>query len=143
MNFTKATKQEQIEHKWHLVDVKDKILGRIATDIALKLMGKNKLYFVRNMDCGDYVVVINIKDIKVTGKKLTQKIYTNYSGYPAGLRSEALKDLLNRKPEEVMYRAVAGMLPKNKLRNDLLKRLYLFAGAEHKYQEKFDNKKQK
>ena len=126
MKQTVATKAKQIDRQWHLVDAKGQILGRVATRIAVLLMGKSKAYFVRHLDCGDYVVVVNAKDVAVTGKKLTQKIYTTYSGYPGG-----------RKPEEVVRRGVCGMLPKNKLRDSMIKRLYIYSGEEHPHKDKF------
>jgi large subunit ribosomal protein L13 len=134
---TPTTKAKDIKRHWHEVDAQGKILGRIATEIALKLTGKNKPYFVRHLDCGDYVVVVNAKGVKVTGNKLTQKIYTNYSGYPGGLRSQLLRDLLDNHPEEVIKRAVMGMLPKNKLRDQLTKRLYIYKDEKHEYKDKF------
>lgn len=138
---TVPTKISDIKRSWHLIDAKDAILGRISTSIAELLMGKGKPYFVRNLDCGDYVVVINAKDVKVTGKKELKKQYTRYSGYPGGLRRETLKELRGRKPEEVIRHAVSGMLPKNRLHDRMLKRLYVFAGEEHPYQDKIKDKK--
>lgn len=135
-NYTISTKASEIERQWHLVDVKNQIVGRIATKIALLLMGKSKPYFVRHLDCGDYVVIVNAKDVRVTGKKAAQKIYSTYSGYPGGLRKESFSDLLARKPEEVIKRAVYGMLPKNKLRDEMIKRLHIFVGPEHTFAEK-------
>lgn len=135
--ITKPTKTIDIERKWHLVDVKSKILGRTATEIAMLLMGKGKPYFAKNLDCGDYVVVINSKSVAVTGKKEGEKVYTRYSGYPAGLRKITLGEYRKRKPEEIIKHAVSGMLPKNKLRDSMLKRLYIFAGSEHKFSDKF------
>jgi large subunit ribosomal protein L13 len=120
-----------------LYNADNKILGRAATQIALLLMGKNKPYYVRHLDCGDNVVIINAEKVKVTGKKISTKIYTSYSGYPGGIKKEAFKDLIVRRPEEVLKRAVSGMLPKNKLRDQLLKRLYIFSGTEHKFIDKF------
>jgi len=137
MNQTRATKISEIKREWHLLDVKDKILGRMASDIALLLMGKGKTNFVRNLDCGDYVVVLNAKSVKVTGKKESLKKYFRHSGYPGGLKAETLSDLRTRNPEEIIRHAVAGMLPQNKLKADMLKRLYVFAEEEHTYKEKF------
>ena len=134
---TKPTKKNDIKREWHKIDVKGVVLGRIATDIAHKLMGKKKPYFVHNLDCGDYVVIINAKEVKVTGGKVLKKIYYKHSIYPTGLKSEKLGDLLKRKPEEVIRKAVKGMLPKNKLRASMLKRLFIFAGEENPYNEKF------
>lgn len=134
---TRPTKTAEVERKWHLVDVSGKTLGREATQIAQKLIGKSKPYFAKNIDCGDYVVVLNAKDVKLTGKKETDKSYTRYSGYPGGLRRTSVKEMREQKPEEIIRHAVSGMLPKNKLRDSMLKRLYVFAGSEHKYQDKF------
>ena len=133
---TKPTKLNDIKRSWHTVDVKGKVLGRISTEIAQLLMGKSKPYFAKNLDCGDYVVVINSKDVKATGNKEKNKVYTRYSGYPGGLRSETLGELRARKPEEIIRHAVSGMLPKNKLRDSMLKRLFVYAGEEHPYGEK-------
>lgn len=134
---TKGTKISEIKREWHLIDVKGKILGRTASDIALLLMGKAKPYFVKNLDCGDYVVVINAKDIKTTGKKEDLKTYYRHSGYPGGFKAEKLKDLRQRNPEEIIRHAVSGMVPQNKLRAQMLKKLYVFAGEEHTYKDKF------
>lgn len=135
--FTKVTRQKDIKRYWHLFDAKRKILGRLATEIAPILRGKQKPNFVSHLDCGDYVVVINAKEIKVTGKKEKQKIYSHYSGYPGGLKKKTLEELRKTKPEEIILHAVSGMLPKNKLRDRLLTRLYIFPGNEHPYQSKF------
>lgn len=137
MLITHPTKVSEIERAWHLIDVKDKILGRSATKIALLLMGKGKPYFAKNLDCGDNVVVINAQEVAVTGKKETDKIYTRYSGYPGGLRKITIKELRTQKPGEIVRHAVAGMLPKNKLRASMLKRLFIFSGGEHKFSDKF------
>lgn len=133
---TKPTKISDIKREWHLIDLKEKILGRISTDIAGLLMGKGKPYFVKNLDCGDFAVVINAKDVLVSGGKEEKKKYYRYSGYPGGLKVETLKDLRKRKPEEVIYHAVRGMLPQNKLRDKMLKRLLVFVGKEHPYKDK-------
>ena len=137
MFMTKPTKVSEVKREWHLVDIKGKILGRTATEIAQFLMGKGKPYFTKNLDCGDYVVVINAVDVRVTGKKETDKVYTRYSGYPGGLRKIRLEEYREKKPEEIIRHAVSGMLPKNKLRNSMLRRLYVFKGSEHKFAEKF------
>ena len=134
--MTQPTKAESITRSWHLIDVKDKTLGRISSEIAQLLMGKGKAYFVRNLDLGDYVVVINAKDVKVTGRKEEQKNYYRHSGYPGGFKQETLRELRERKPEEIITHAVKGMLPQNKLRAKMLKRLFVFAGEEHKYKDK-------
>lgn len=135
--MTQSTKLSEIKRSWHLVDLKGKVLGRTATEIAMLLMGKAKPYFVRNLDCGDYVVVINAKDVVATGRKEQKKVYYRYSGYPGGLRVETLRELRARKPTEIITHAVKGMLPQNKLRDRMLKRLKVFAGPEHEYKDKF------
>lgn len=134
---TKPTQAKEIKRQWHLVDAQDKILGRLAGKIAHLLIGKGRPYFVPYLDCGDFVVVVNAKKVAVTGKKEKQKIYTRYSGYPGGLKEETLGHLRERKPEEIIRRAVSGMLPKNKLRKKRLKRLYVFADDKHPYKKKF------
>lgn len=136
-NRTSWTTESQIVRSWHLIDVKNKILGRIATQIALKLTGKSKPYFVRNMDCGDHVVVINAKFVSVTGKKEKDKLYSNYSGFPGGLKSKALWQVRKEKPQELIRHAVMGMLPKNKLRDRLITRLYVYPGQDHPHNDKF------
>lgn len=134
---TRPTKTEDIKREWHLIDVKGKILGREASKIAMLLMGKGKPYFVRNLDCGDYVVIVNAKEVKVTGKKETLKSYYRHSGYPGGFKAEKLIDLRKRKPEEIIKEAVKGMLPQNRLKDNMLGRLFVFSGEEHSYQDKF------
>ncbi len=135
---TRATKVSEIKRVWHLIDVKDKVLGLAATEIAHKLMGKGKPYFVRNLDCGDYVVVINAKHVAVTGKKEKEKLYGNYSGYPGGLKQKALWQVRAEKPTEVVRHAVWGMLPTNKLRDRLITRLYIYPEGEFPYKNKFN-----
>ena len=136
-NLTKPTKVKNIVRAWHKIDVNDEILGRNATKIAGLLMGKGKSYFAKNLDCGDYVVVTNAKTVKVTGHKELQKVYTRYSGYPGGLHSARLEEVRAKKPTEIVRHAVSGMLPKNKLRDQFLKRLYIYADDKHPYTEKF------
>jgi large subunit ribosomal protein L13 len=133
----KATKASEIKRDWHLVDVNDKVLGRVSTNIASLLMGKSKPYFVRNLDCGDYVVVINAKGVKVTGNKEEKKVYFRHSGYPGGFKKETLGELRARKSDEIIRHAVRGMLPQNRLRDSMLARLKIFEGAEHSYSDKF------
>ncbi len=134
---THPTKAKDITRSWHVIDVKDQVLGRVATRIAHTLMGKSKSYFVRHLDCGDYVVVINAAHVVTTGKKESQKLYTRYSGFPGGLKAKALWQVRKEKPTEVVRHAVMGMLPKNKLRDRLITRLYVYPEAEHPYQSKF------
>jgi large subunit ribosomal protein L13 len=137
MNQTKSTKISEIKRTWHLVDAKDKILGRVSSDIALLLMGKNKTNFVRNLDCGDYVVVLNAKTVKVTGTKEKNKKYYRHSGYPGGFRQETLQELRARRPEQIIVNAVSGMLPQNRLKKQMLGRLYVFESEVHNYVDKF------
>ena len=135
--LTKPTKASDIKRAWHLVDVKDKVLGRTAVEIAHALVGKAKPYFVRHLDCGDYVVVLNAKYVAVTGKKETEKLYSNYSGFPGGLKQKQLWQVRKEKPTDLIRRAVMGMLPKNKLRDRLITRLYVYPEAEFPYKDKF------
>lgn len=142
MQKTKPTRKSEIKREWHFYDAGGKILGRFCSEVASVLRGKNKPYFVSYLDCGDYVVVVNAVKIEVSGNKREAKIYTRYSGYPGGLRREKLVDLLKRKPEEVIRRAVAGMLPDNKLKDKWLSRLYVYAGADHPFKDKLKEKKE-
>jgi large subunit ribosomal protein L13 len=135
--LTKATKISEIQREWHLIDIKDETLGRVASRIAQLLMGKSKSNFIRNLDCGDYVVVINAKDVKTTGNKEKKKEYYRHSGYPGGFRRETLEKLRIRKPNEVIRHAVAGMVPQNRLKASMLKRLYVFPTEVHTYGDKF------
>lgn len=137
LNTTRPTKIGEIARGWHLIDASEKILGRLSTEIAQLLMGKSKPYFAKNLDCGDFVVVISAVQVKVTGKKEKDKVYTRYSGYPGGLRKITLGETRASRPTDIILHAVSGMLPKNKLRASMLKRLYIFAGVEHKFGEKF------
>lgn len=134
---TEPTKLSDIRRSWYLINVEGKILGRVSTDIAKILMGKSKPYYVANLDCGDYLVVINAEKIKISGKKETQKKYSRFSGYPGGYKEETLSDLRKRNPSEIVKHAVSGMLPQNKLRDRMLLRLFVFAGANHPYADKF------
>ena len=137
---TQTTKASDIKRSWILVDAKGKTLGRMGTEIAKLLMGKAKPYFVRNLDCGDYVVVINAKDVAVSGKKEEQKTFYRYSGYPGGLKRRTLAEQREMDPTAIVMHAVKGMLPQNRLRATMLKRLFIFAGEEHTYQDKFSAK---
>lgn len=136
-NATMPTKLSDIKRTWHLFDVKDKILGRISSEIAQVLIGKSKPYFVNNLDCGDYAVVINAKEVRITGKKEVRKKYSRHSGFPGGYREETLMDLRKRNSTDIIRFAVLGMLPQNKLQDRMLTRLFVFEGAEHDYKDKF------
>jgi len=138
--MTKPASGKTIERNWHLIDVQGKILGRIASEIAYFLMGKHKVQYAPYLDTGDYVVVVNAKKIEVTGRKRENKIYSQYSGYPSGLKETTFKKLLEKRPKEIIIRAVAGMLAKNKLRKKRLARLYVFGDEKHSYEDKFKSK---
>ncbi len=127
-------KTADIQRNWHVVDVSGKVLGRIATEIAKKLIGKDKPTFTPHIDGGDYVVVINASKVEVTGNKAQDKIYYSYSGYPGGLSQRTFAELLEKQPERIIERAVYNMLPKNKLRSGRMTRLKVYAGAEHTHQ---------
>ncbi|MFO0703314.1 MAG: 50S ribosomal protein L13 [Patescibacteria group bacterium] len=138
---TKSYSTSSVERKWILIDVSGKILGRAATEITNILTGKGKTAYAPNIDIGDYVVVVNASEVKVTGRKELQKVYTNYSGYPGGLKKTALGKAMEKSPEQVVRRAVSGMLPKNKLRDRRLARLHIYSDGNHPYQSKFANSK--
>lgn len=139
---TKPLKISQIERKWHLVDLKSKALGRATTQISGFLQGKHKTNYVSYLDSGDYVVVVNAKTLILTGKKAETKEYTRYSGYPSGLRTIAFREMSERNPEQIVRRAVSGMLPKNKHRDRRLARLFIFPEDTHTYTDKFQVVKQ-
>ena len=120
-----------IERKWSVVDATGHTLGRLASEVAKVLRGKNKPTFTPSMDTGDYVIVINAEKIKVTGKKLDQKIYYNHSDYVGGMKETTLREKMDKKPEDVIYLGVKGMLPKARLRRQKIKKLHVYAGAEH------------
>ena len=127
-------KKDDIDQKWWLVDAEGRILGRMATEIADLIRGKKKPQFTSHLDTGDFVVVINAEKIKVTGRKLEQKKYYSHSLYPGGIKEETLKDLLAKKPEEVIKKAVWGMVPKGKLGRALYKKLKVYRGPSHPHE---------
>ncbi len=131
--MTTTTKAKEIKRNWHFIDLSGKTLGRISTEIALHLMGKNKTTFSPNMDDGDFVVAINAKDIVVTGKKLADKKYQRHSGFPGGFREETLGELMAKDPRKVIEKSVKGMLPKNKLQDVRLRRLKVYKDEKHPY----------
>ncbi len=134
MNKTYVTKLDDIQRQWFVIDAEGKSLGRLATKVASILRGKHKPIFTPSMDTGDFVVVINAEKITVTGNKLVEKFYYNYSGYPGGLTATALRDQLAKHPDRVISHAVWGMLPHNKLGRAMLKKLKVYAGPEHPHQ---------
>jgi len=128
---TYTAKPGEIERSWYVVDAESKTLGRLATQIADVLRGKGKPAYTAHVDTGDFVIVVNAEKIHVTGQKLDQKIYYRHSGYPGGLRSRTLREQLERRPEEVIRKAVRGMLPKNRLAAAQLRKLKVYAGPDH------------
>ena len=123
---------DKIERKWYVVDADGCTLGRLASGVASVLRGKNKPQFTPHVDTGDYVIVVNAEKVKVTGKKLQQKVYYNHSDYVGGMRETTLKEMMNKKPEKVIELAVKGMLPKGPLGRAMIKKLHVYAGPEHK-----------
>ena len=123
--------QATIERKWYVVDATDMTLGRLASEVAKVLRGKNKALFTPFMDCGDYVIVVNASKVKVTGKKLDQKIYYHHSDYVGGMKETTLREKLAKRPEQVVEFAVKGMLPKGPLGRQMYTKLHVYAGAEH------------
>lgn len=122
---------DKIERKWYVVDAEGVTLGRLASEIAKVLRGKNKPEYTPHIDTGDYVIVVNAEKVKVTGKKLQQKIYYNHSDYVGGMKETTLAELLAKKPEKVIELAVKGMLPKGPMGRDMIKKLHVYAGPEH------------
>ena len=122
-----------IDRKWYVVDAEGKTLGRLASEVAKVLRGKNKPIFTPHIDTGDYVIVVNAEKIKVTGKKMNQKIYYHHSDYVGGMKETTLKAMLAKKPERVVELAVKGMLPKGPLGRQMYKKLFVYAGPEHKH----------
>lgn len=130
-------KKEAVVRQWHLVDAKGRVLGDVATEIATFLIGKHKPTFTPHVDGGDYVVVVNAQEVVVTGRKAEDKMYYRHSRYPGGLHEENFATLIQRNPAKVFEEAVKGMLPKNKQQEPRLRRLKVFASAEHAYADKF------
>lgn len=126
-----ARKEEGLDRKWYVIDADGKVLGRLASRVARILRGKEKPQFTPHVDTGDFVVVVNAEKVKLTGKKMAEKIYYRHSGYIGGLKARTAQELLAQKPEEMIRLAVKGMLPKNRLGNQLLGKLKVYRGAEH------------
>lgn len=127
-------KAQDIERKWYLVDATDMVLGRLSTEVASILRGKHKPTFTPHVDCGDYVIIVNAEKVAFTGKKLDEKIYFRHSGYPGGLKSRTAKVMLELQPEKVLEKAIRGMLPKNRLGEQMYRKLFVYAGPEHPHQ---------
>jgi len=131
MKRTYQAKKEEIDAKWYVVDAEGKVLGRLASKLATVLRGKNKPIFTPHVDTGDFVVVVNAKKVVLTGKKLLDKSYYHYTGYPGGIREMSAEKMMAKKPTEVLRIAVKGMLPKNTLGRQMLRKLKVYAGPEH------------
>ena len=134
MKKTYSAKPREIERAWYVVDADGQTLGRLATHIATVLRGKHKPQYTPHLDCGDYVIVVNAEKVRVTGKKLGDKIYYHHSGYLGGMSKTPLEKMLQRHPTRVIELAVRGMLPKNTLGRHILKKLWIYAGPEHPHQ---------
>ncbi len=128
---TKSANEATVKRDWYVVDGTNQTVGRICAKIAAVLRGKNKAYYTPHVDCGDFVIVTNCDKVKFTGNKMEEKIYINFSGYPGGKKEEVAKDLIRRRPEVIVERAVKGMLPKNRLGRKVYKKLFVYAGDQH------------
>lgn len=131
MKTTKVAKCEEVTRAWYLVDADSKVLGRMATEIANILRGKKKAIYTPSVDTGDFVIVVNAAKIALTGNKMADKTYYSHSGFPGGIKSITAEKLIDKKPEDLIRKAVKGMLPKNKLARHMLKKLKIYAGPEH------------
>ncbi|RNC69388.1 MAG: 50S ribosomal protein L13 [Desulfuromonadales bacterium] len=134
MKTTKVAKTEEVTRDWYLVDADSKVLGRMATEIANILRGKKKPIFTPSVDTGDFVIVVNAEKVQLTGNKLADKVYYSHSGFPGGLKEITAGKLIEKKPEDLIRKAVKGMLPKNKLARHMLKKLKIYAGGEHPHE---------
>lgn len=134
MRTTYMAKANEVERKWYVVDAAGQTLGRLASEVATLLRGKHKPIFTPHVDTGDYVIIVNADKIKLTGKKLTDKIYYHHSGYPGGLKQRTAQEMLANRPEKMIEIAVKGMLPKNKLGRRMFKKLFVYRGPEHPHQ---------
>ncbi len=134
MNKTYSAKPKDIERKWYVIDASENTLGRISTEASRLLIGKGKPMFTSHIDCGDFVIIINAKDLKVSGNKLDDKKYYRHSGYPGGLYTRSLKEQLDKDPTVLITKSVRGMLPVNKLRDGRLQRLKIYSGSDHPHQ---------
>ena len=131
---TFMAKKSDVKRNWYVIDAAGKNLGRVATKAATILRGKHKAIYTPHVDCGDYVIIINAEKVNLTGNKLDQKMYYNHSGYPGGLRERNAKEMIENYPEEMMERAIKGMLPKGRLGRAMGKKLFVYRGSEHKHE---------
>ncbi len=128
---TKSANEKIVDRKWYIIDATDQTVGRLASQVATMLRGKNKAYYTPHFDCGDYIIIINAEKVKFTGNKNTQKEYIWHTGYPGGQKSITPEKVLLKKPHMIMENAIKGMLPKNKLGSAMYKKLFVYEGAEH------------
>ena len=133
-NITYSAKKSEIERKWYIIDASNKPLGRVAAEAAKLLRGKHKPTFTPNVDTGDHVIILNVKDVILTGRKLDQKIYRHHSGYIGGMKEISAKDMLSKNPEKAMMLAVKGMLPHNRLGRQMINKVRIYAGNNHENQ---------
>lgn len=131
---TFSAKPETVKRDWYVVDATDKVLGRLATEIARRLRGKHKAEYTPHVDTGDYIVVVNADKVRVTGRKTSDKMYYRHTGYPGGMKSASFQQIIERSPEQAIELAVKGMLPKNPLGRAMFGKLKVYAGAEHKHE---------
>ncbi len=134
MNKSYMANAQTIERKWFVVDATDLVLGRLSTEVASLLKGKHKPTYTPHVDCGDYVIIINADKVVLTGNKLDDKLYYRHSGYPGGLKSRTAKRMLELQPQKVLEKSIRGMLPKNRLGEDMYRKLFVYAGSEHPHQ---------
>lgn len=134
MNKSYMANAQTIERKWFIVDATDLVLGRLSTEVATLLKGKHKPTYTPHVDCGDYVIIVNADKVALTGNKLDDKLYYRHSGYPGGLKSRTAKRMLELQPQKVLEKSIRGMLPKNRLGEDMYRKLYVYAGSEHPHQ---------
>ena len=133
-NTTYSIKKSEIERKWYIIDASNKPLGRVAAEAAKLLRGKHKPTFTPNVDTGDHVIILNCKDVVLTGKKLDQKIYRHHTGYIGNMKETSARNMLEQKPEKAMMLAIKGMLPKNRLGRQMINKVRIYAGSEHENQ---------
>ena len=131
---TKSMRKEDVERNWYVVDAEGETVGRLCSRIAHVLRGKHKACFTPHVDCGDYIIVLNAEKVRFTGKKMTDKQYLSFSGYPGGQKSITPKELMEKHPERIIEKAVKGMLPKNKLGRSMYRKLFVYTGSEHPHQ---------
>ncbi len=126
--------KQTVQHKWYVIDAEGEIVGRLCTKIATILRGKNKPSYTPHADAGDFVIVLNADKVRFTGQKMQDKVYRHYTGYPGGQKTYTAQELMARKPNDIVERAVKGMLPKNRLGTSMIKKLFIYTGAEHPHQ---------